>query len=237
VTALLAVHHAGNLVWKVGCLFSGRQVRAWIRGSDKNILDAIDSNDNETSILRSLTPTLSSVLTISAPGVLLSAAILFLLLGFGIYLGCVWTRALDADAGVRDSRNVFVVYLVVLAICYCIYTLWDIVQDYGTDVTVRGAIKRSLEQLPKELPKFLERKRQESIQERIRKEEIYMREGERRMREREREMREIMMFDICNRIFGKRHFATLESMENLTRIWIEQGKITDAEKLREQMEK
>ncbi|KAF2257733.1 hypothetical protein CC78DRAFT_441196, partial [Lojkania enalia] len=130
MTALLAVYHAGNLVWKVGCLFSGRQVRAWIRRSDKNIFDAIDSNDNVSSILRSLTPTLSSVLTISAPGVLLSAAILFLLLGFGIYLGCIWTRALDADAGYRDSRNVFIVYLVVLVLCYFTYTLWDIIQNY-----------------------------------------------------------------------------------------------------------
>lgn len=219
----------------MGSLLSGRQVRAWIRGSDKNILDVLFGNDNKDSILRLLTPTLSAVITISAPGVLLSAAILFLLLGFGIYLGCVWTRALDADAGYEASRNVFIVYLVLLMICYFAYTLWDILQDYGTDATVRGAILRNLEQLPKQLPRFLERKRQESIQEQIREGEQRVkqrvREEKHEMRKREREMREIIMFDICDRIFGKRHFATLESAENLIRIWIEQGKVTAAENL------
>lgn len=198
VTALLAVYNAGNLVWKLGCLFSANQIRAWIRGSDKKFLDII-YEEIGISMLRLLTPALSSVLIVSAPGLLLSAAILFLLLGFGIYLGFVWTRALDTDAGRGDSRDVFIVYLVVLVVCYVVYTLFDIVHDRKIDVTVRGTIVRTLKELQTEWPKFLERNR------------------------REQEMRELSQFDTCKRILGLEHPSTLISMYNLAVIWKEQG--------------
>jgi ABC-type multidrug transport system fused ATPase/permease subunit len=112
-----------------------------------------------------LIPALSAVLAVSAPGVLLSASVLFLLLGFGIYLGFVWSRALDADAGKGDSRDVFIVYIIVLAVVYMVYTLSDIYQDYGTDATVRGAIERTINKMQLEWPEII-RARAESYIER-----------------------------------------------------------------------
>ena len=156
VTALLAVYYAGNLVWTVGRLFSGSEIRGWIRGSDQGILDSLSGEQRGPSPLQMLAPSLSSVLTVSAPGLLLSMSVLFLLLGFGIYLGFVWTRALDTESGTGDSRSVFIVYLVVLAVFYLMYSLSDIVQDYGTGVTVGDIIKKSVENLQTEWPKFVE---------------------------------------------------------------------------------
>ena len=40
-------------------------------------------------------------------------------LGLGIYLGFVWTRDLDQSAGPNDSRNIFIVF--VLVVVFCIY--------------------------------------------------------------------------------------------------------------------
>lgn len=40
-------------------------------------------------------------------------------LGLGIYLGFVWTRDLDQGAGPNDSRNIFIVF--VLLVVFCIY--------------------------------------------------------------------------------------------------------------------
>jgi hypothetical protein len=108
------------------------------------------------SLLQMLVLVVSPVLVVLVPGVLLSAAILFLLLGFGIYLGFVWTRELDTLAGHHDSRDVFIVYFVVLAVCYVVYTLSDINQVHRTDSMVRSTIKRSIEKLRSEWPKFVE---------------------------------------------------------------------------------
>jgi hypothetical protein len=156
VTALLAVYYAGNLVWKVGRLFSGSEIRGWLRGSDQGILDILGGDQNGPGILQMLAPALSSFLTASALGLLLSTSVLFLLLGFGIYLGFVWTRALDTDSMHRDSRSVFIVYLVILVVFYVVYSLSDIVEDYGTGVIVGDIIKKSVEKLQTEWSKFVE---------------------------------------------------------------------------------
>ena len=156
VTAILAVYYAGNLVWKVGRLFSGSEIRGWIRGSDQGILDNLGGEQDGSSMLQMLAPSLSSVLIVSAPGLLLSVSVLFLLLGFGIYLGFVWTRALDTESGSKDSRSVFIVYLVILSVFYVMYSLSDIVQDYGTGVTVGDIITKSVENLRTEWPKFVD---------------------------------------------------------------------------------
>jgi hypothetical protein len=165
------VYYAGNLVWKVGRLLSGFRIRAWIRSSNKGILDIFRDTSKGTKTVRTLIPALSAVLAVSAPGVLLSASILFLFLGFGIYLGFVWSRALDTDAGKGDSRNVFIVYAVVLAVFYIAYTLSDIYQDYGTDATIRDAIARSLDEMRSEWPDII-RARAESYTERQKDREI-----------------------------------------------------------------
>ena len=42
-------------------------------------------------------------------------------LGLGIYLGFVWTRELDQSAGPNDSRNIFIVFVVVVVFCIYFY--------------------------------------------------------------------------------------------------------------------
>lgn len=66
---------------------------------------------------RCFIPSVSAVITISVPQMLLSASLFALLTGFGIYLGFIWTRNLDTNASGNDSRNVMVVYVVALAVC------------------------------------------------------------------------------------------------------------------------
>jgi len=165
VTALLAVYYAGNLVWKVGRLFSGSEIRTWLRGNNQGIQDILGGEEIRHGILKTLTPALSSVLIVSAPGLLFSASVLCLLLGFGIYLGFVWTRALDTASGHGDSRSVFIVYLLVIAVFYVVYSLSDIVQDYGTGVTVGDIIMKSVEKLQTEWPKFVEAREKRKIRE------------------------------------------------------------------------
>jgi len=91
------------------------------------------------------TPSVSSVITISAPQILLSASLLALLLALGMYFGFVWTRHLDIDVGEDGSRNVLISYLITLTLCFTVYSVSrliqsddtrterDIVSDYMTD--------------------------------------------------------------------------------------------------------
>jgi hypothetical protein len=52
---------------------------------------------------------------------LLSFSLHSFLIGLGIYLGFVWTRNLDDEAGRNGSRAVFITYIVGLAFCYGLY--------------------------------------------------------------------------------------------------------------------
>ncbi|KAF2741391.1 hypothetical protein EJ04DRAFT_571493 [Polyplosphaeria fusca] len=163
VTALLATYYAGDLIWKIGRLFSGRQVRAWIRRTDVTMIQVLqdDSLMNRTNLRDMICPALPSVLTVSAPGVLLAASLLFLLLGFGVYLGFIWTRILDTEAGHDDSRDVFIVYIVVLSLCYVIYSAADFGQDIQSGMSVSGALAACTEKLKEEWPRYILEQEQE----------------------------------------------------------------------------
>ncbi|RWA04516.1 hypothetical protein EKO27_g10588 [Xylaria grammica] len=98
-------------------------------------------------------PSVASVITISAPFFLLVVALHFFLVGFGIWLGFVWTRQLDQSAAQGDSLAVFITYAVGLGTCYSIYTLsYDSV---NTDETLQkwilGLMHRHVEKKREEL--------------------------------------------------------------------------------------
>jgi hypothetical protein len=93
------------------CLNAG-DVKAWI-----------EHRKESTAQTSQRKPALSSILTISAPTMLLSASLNCFLAGFGAYLGLMWTKGLDEDAIGDESRNVFFVYVIGLGVCYGIYTL------------------------------------------------------------------------------------------------------------------
>ena len=95
-----------------------------------------DADSQENLVLqRCFTPSIASVLTISAPQVLLTTSVGTLLVGLGIYFGFTWTRELDPDAGASASRNVFIMYIVGLGTCLAIYSLSKFLQNDDT----RGA--------------------------------------------------------------------------------------------------
>jgi hypothetical protein len=75
------------------------------------------------------TPSVAAVVSISAPQMLLSDSLFSLLTALGIYFGFTWTRSLDSDAGYHDSRNVFIFYIVGLAVCIVVYSVSGIIQD------------------------------------------------------------------------------------------------------------
>ena len=148
----MAVYDANSQSWKAGYLLLGNRVRVWIRGHSKRPHDYIKENDHHGPIsakllVRSLAPAPSSVLTVSAPGLLLSASLYFLLIGFGVYLGFMWTRALDDLAGPDDNREVFIIYLVSLIFCYGLYSMSDAAHDRQATDTVGRTIQHSLRKL------------------------------------------------------------------------------------------
>ncbi|KFY93942.1 hypothetical protein V500_03483 [Pseudogymnoascus sp. VKM F-4518 (FW-2643)] len=75
------------------------------------------------------TPSASSVITVSAPQMLLSTSLCSLLIGFGVYFGFLWTRSLDQTGGPNDSRNVFITYITSLIVSGLVYSISQLFQD------------------------------------------------------------------------------------------------------------
>jgi hypothetical protein len=101
----MAVYYATRQYRILGrCLRAG-QVKNWIKGRER----------------ASDLPSAASVLTVSAPNMLLSSSLNSFLVGLGVYLGFTWTRSLDEVTGTRGSRAVFIFYVVGLAVCYGVY--------------------------------------------------------------------------------------------------------------------
>jgi hypothetical protein len=218
VTALLSVFYAGNLVWRIGRLFSGRQVRAWIRRKDVTVLQVMhDTGTGHLPTLRDMfCPDLSSVLAVSAPSMLLAASLLFLLLGFGIYLGFVWTRALDTSSDGGDSRDVFIVYVVVLTVCYVIYSTVDLGHNYSDGLTVRSPLLDYYKKIKTEWSKYI-REQEQAMLEKQEAQLINERTAVRRHQD-------IFLTDKLSRVLGWDLPETLTSMANLASSYRNQGR-------------
>lgn len=151
VASLAAVYCANNISWKTGYLVLCGGLKPWI--SNFRGWNALDDLVDDLSsrrvfaagILASLLPSPASTLTVSAPSVLLSSSLLFLFIGFGIFLGFTWHRGLDTFAGPDDSRDVFILYMVSLALCYVLYAASDSSShDRPASTTVRDVVARNL---------------------------------------------------------------------------------------------
>lgn len=70
----------------------------------------------------------------TAPQAVLSAAVFALLIALGIYLGFTWTRSLDTNASIYDSRNVFITYIVGLGVCLGVYSISALIQNEDNDI-------------------------------------------------------------------------------------------------------
>ncbi|KAI1733513.1 hypothetical protein F4680DRAFT_454888 [Xylaria scruposa] len=119
VSAILAVY-AASTEYRMFCrCVTAEDIKKWIKGpfnsnSSKKSRDA--EKQPETSKILPI-PSVASVITISAPFALMVVALNSILVGFGLWLGFVWTRNLDSDSYRGDSRAVFITYIVGLGIC------------------------------------------------------------------------------------------------------------------------
>jgi hypothetical protein len=80
-------------------------------------------------IYHCFTPSAASVITISAPRMLLSGSLAMLLIALAIYFGFLWTRNLDQYAGPNASRNVFITYIIGVAVSGLVYYISQLFQD------------------------------------------------------------------------------------------------------------
>jgi len=120
---IIAVYYATKQYRMLGRCLHAEQVKTWIR-------DKASSTDVDGF------PSVASVITVSAPNMLLSFSLNSFLVGLGIYFGLTWTRSLDEEAGANASRAAFITYLVGLCVCYGIYALSSTVvadQTYAVD--------------------------------------------------------------------------------------------------------
>jgi hypothetical protein len=97
------------------------QVKRWIKGKERasSKFRSRPVNPETGNVLGF--PSAASVLTVSAPNMLLSSSLNSFLVGLGVYLGFTWTRNLDEVTGTKGSRAVFIFYVVGLAVCYGVY--------------------------------------------------------------------------------------------------------------------
>jgi hypothetical protein len=135
VSSIIAVYYATRQYHILGRCLRAEQVKAWIMNKDPSTGANLD------------TPSVASVITVSAPNMLLSSSLNSFLVGLGVYLGFTWTRNLDETAGVNSSRAVFITYIVGLSVCYGVYALSSAVVANQTYVSEIDMLQRII---PKE---------------------------------------------------------------------------------------
>lgn len=128
VSSIIAVYYACRQHRVMGRCVNASQVKIWIENKATRNVSPGSSNDRDMNDRK---PAASSILTVSGPVMLLSAALNTFLAGFGVYLGLTWTKGLDEDADTDDSRNVFLVYAVGLGVCYGIYAVSGLISKGG----------------------------------------------------------------------------------------------------------
>lgn len=132
VSSLIAVHYATRKYRHLGRCSRAAQVQGWIgyktvKGKIRPASSLCDIESTDTRNRREKIPSVASVLTMSAPKMLLSFSLHSFLMGLAFYFGWVWTQNLDEDASVKGSRAVFVTYMVGLVSCYYVYSLSNLV--------------------------------------------------------------------------------------------------------------
>ena len=108
VSGCLSVYYACILQRIVGKLYRPDQIRNWLR------LPPHNDTEEEVNVFR---PSLAAVLIVGAPFMMIKISIILFLLGLIVYQGKLWTRGLDPNGGIRDSRAVFICFMVGTSIC------------------------------------------------------------------------------------------------------------------------
>lgn len=133
VASLVSVHCAGAQHRVMGRCLSASHIQDWIENSTDGMRSVGESwNDLRRNPKPRKIPAASSILTMSAPVMLLSASLNAFLAGFGVYLGFTWVKDLDEAAGGADSHKVFLVYTIGLAVCYGFFMLSEYVSQIAS---------------------------------------------------------------------------------------------------------
>src|SRR5947207_6104060 len=101
VSSTIAVYYASSQCRVLGRCFRPCEIREWIINNTKtrHTLDKVRPKWMEENL-----PSAAAVLTMSAPGMLLTASLHSFLIAMGIYFVFLWTRNLDDDTGLNDSQ-------------------------------------------------------------------------------------------------------------------------------------
>lgn len=97
----------------IGTRYNPESIRDWLSLPPKEKCDG-DSTRKAS---------LAAVVIISAPFNMMKGSIGAFLLGLAIYQGFIWTRGLDTNAGLHDSRDVFIAFIVGILVCTLSYWL------------------------------------------------------------------------------------------------------------------
>jgi hypothetical protein len=88
--------------------------------------DKVNKNGNSTKHEPFAVPDFFAVLLVSLPRKALHYSLEAYMIGLAVYLGFVWQDRLDADAAPGDSRNIFIFFMVSLAVCWTVFLVSDI---------------------------------------------------------------------------------------------------------------
>ncbi|KAJ5629981.1 hypothetical protein N7528_003638 [Penicillium herquei] len=126
VASIISVYFASAQQKTLSRLLNPEDIRFWIRRKEPDL----DSNPVD---LNFRIPSAAAVLTVSAPNALLSLAVHSFLIGFGIYLGCVWINELEESSTKSGKRAIFITYITTASICYSLYSLSNIAASGKVD--------------------------------------------------------------------------------------------------------
>ena len=135
----------------VGSLYTAKEIKAWLSGPlprlflkaltdfDRQMAPALEyarAHNSETNFriskqqidelqmtFNTLQPSISAAFLLSSPSLLLNISLGSFIMALGIYLGFVWTRNLDTQAGVHDSRDVFIFFAISVFTFVVVYYL------------------------------------------------------------------------------------------------------------------
>lgn len=142
----MAVYYTNALHRTLGRLLLPGQVRGWIRGDKIEKPDATGSIYEDSLCLeeKHFLPCLNSVVTMSAPQLLLSASLYSFLIGLGVYVSFIWQRNLNPDSAFNDSRNIFITYILSISICQIVYTFSAVAQEVERNETPSLTVESNL---------------------------------------------------------------------------------------------
>jgi hypothetical protein len=126
LSGLISVLYACNQQMTISRNLQWDDIWRWMNDS-RGKGDETDNNNHEQKDEDDFhVPDFFAVLLISGPRILLHHSLRAYITGLGVYLGFVWQDHLDTEAAPDDNRNIFIFFMISLAVCYTVYWLSDV---------------------------------------------------------------------------------------------------------------